>query len=98
MRIRMHLPCLSRVSLLALTFALFFHPHTVLGLQFKGADISSLTIVEEAGVAFEDTDGNPASGLAILKEHGMNTARVRVWTAGTYTTDYAVTLAKVPQF
>lgn len=67
----------------------------VRGLTYKGADISSLTVVEQAGVSYKDTTGAAGKMEDILKAHGMNTARVRVWTSGTYSTSYALALGKV---
>jgi arabinogalactan endo-1,4-beta-galactosidase len=45
----------------------------------KGADISWITEMEAAGRKFYDHSGNEKDGLAVLKELGMNTARLRVW-------------------
>lgn len=84
-----HLLPLALLSLLAL------QANIVSGLTYKGADISSLTIVEQDGVTFKDVNGNAGKLENILHSNGMNVARVRVWTAGTYSTGYAVDLAKV---
>jgi arabinogalactan endo-1,4-beta-galactosidase len=45
----------------------------------KGADISWLTEMEAAGKNFYDGNGNQKDCMAVLKELGMNTARLRVW-------------------
>ncbi|TBU33107.1 arabinogalactan endo-1,4-beta-galactosidase [Dichomitus squalens] len=62
-------------------------------LNFHGADISSLTVVEEAGVHFKD-NGKALPFETILKNHGMNAARVRIWTAGQYNLQYGLALGK----
>lgn len=45
----------------------------------KGADVSWLPQMEETGYVFRDREGNPADCLKILKDHGMDTIRLRVW-------------------
>jgi arabinogalactan endo-1,4-beta-galactosidase len=45
----------------------------------KGADISWLTEMEASGVKFYNPVGNQKDCMAILKEMGMNTVRLRVW-------------------
>ena len=62
-------------------------------LTYHGADISSLAIVEKAGVKYSD-GGSVAPFETILHNHGMNAARVRVWTAGDYNLNYGLALAK----
>jgi arabinogalactan endo-1,4-beta-galactosidase len=79
---------------MTLTFLLLYF--FVLGshaLTYHGADISSLPLVESQGVKFTDA-GTVSPFETILKSHGMNTARIRVWTAGQYSTSYALSLAK----
>lgn len=44
----------------------------------KGVDISTLQALEDKGVAFYD-DGTERDLLAILKEHGVNYVRLRLW-------------------
>ena len=62
-------------------------------LTYHGADISSLTVVENAGVRF--TDGGSVHPFEnILRNHGMNAARVRIWTAGQYNLQYGLALGK----
>lgn len=48
-------------------------------LTVMGADISSLKKSEEKGGVYYDENGNQADALQILKDHGMNYARLRVW-------------------
>lgn len=62
-------------------------------LNLKGADISSLIVVEDEGVHFTD-NGQQLAFETILTNHGLNAARVRVWTAGQYDLSYALQLAK----
>ena len=44
----------------------------------KGMDLSSLLEVEECGGAFSD-GGRPGDAMRILKDHGMNLVRLRLW-------------------
>lgn len=46
----------------------------------RGADISSLVEVEAAGAKFYNLDGRQGNLLSILKSHGFNWIRLRVWT------------------
>lgn len=62
-------------------------------LTFHGADISSLLVVESEGVSFSD-NGKISPFEDIMKDHGGNTVRIRVWTAGQYITSYGLELAK----
>ena len=81
-------------SLLPLTLSLFaFRP--VAALTYKGADISSVPVSETAGTTFKDTTGTAGKAETILKAQGMNTARVRIWTAGTYNLAFGLALGKV---
>jgi arabinogalactan endo-1,4-beta-galactosidase len=48
-------------------------------LTVMGADISSLKKSEDLGGVYAYEDGTPADALKILKDHGMNWARIRVW-------------------
>jgi arabinogalactan endo-1,4-beta-galactosidase len=45
----------------------------------KGADVSWLPQMEATGYVFRDREGNPADCLKILKDHGMNMVRLRIW-------------------
>ncbi|KAI0314761.1 arabinogalactan endo-1,4-beta-galactosidase [Amylostereum chailletii] len=62
-------------------------------LTYKGADISSVAIVEGQGVHYTDAGATKAFEKIIVS-HGANTARIRVWTAGDYNTNYAIAMAK----
>jgi arabinogalactan endo-1,4-beta-galactosidase len=48
-------------------------------LTILGADISSLKKSEDLGGIFKDANGIPTDALQILKDHGLNYARLRVW-------------------
>ncbi|MBN2146248.1 MAG: glycosyl hydrolase 53 family protein [Anaerolineales bacterium] len=48
-------------------------------LSILGADISSLTKSEDLGGVYRYSDGTEADALQILKDYGMNYARLRVW-------------------
>lgn len=48
-------------------------------LSILGADISSLKKSEDCGGVYCYEDGTQADALKILKYHGMNWARIRVW-------------------
>ena len=48
-------------------------------LSILGADISSLNKSEAMGGVYKSSDGIPGDALQILKQHGMNYARLRVW-------------------
>ena len=65
----------------------------VLSLPLNGADISSLPLLESQGIKYSD-GGAVKPFEQILSSHGFELARIRVWTAGTYTQSYAIALAK----
>ncbi len=48
-------------------------------LSILGADISSLKKSEDKGGVYAYSDGSQADALQILKDNGMNYARLRVW-------------------
>lgn len=68
---------------------------SVYALTYKGADISSVPVSEAAGSSFKDTSGTIKKVENIIVAHGANTARVRIWTAGTYSLTYGLALGKV---
>lgn len=45
----------------------------------RGADVSWLPQMEASGWICRDDSGNPADCLKVLRDHGMNTIRLRVW-------------------
>ncbi|KAJ1546404.1 hypothetical protein HK096_005100 [Nowakowskiella sp. JEL0078] len=61
---------------------------------YAGADISSILVSEAAGSIFSDTTGAKGSVENILKNHGANLVRIRVWTSGDYNTATALKIAK----
>ncbi|MBK9925170.1 MAG: glycosyl hydrolase 53 family protein [Anaerolineales bacterium] len=48
-------------------------------LSILGADISSLKKSEDCGGVYYYEDGTQADALKIMKDHGMNWMRIRVW-------------------
>ena len=44
-----------------------------------GGDISALTWMERAGAVYQDRDGTPGDCLALLKRHGHNIVRIRLY-------------------
>ena len=62
-------------------------------LTYKGADISSLMLLEKSGIKYTD-DGTATPFETIIKNHGANSVRVRVWTTGDYDLNYGLALAK----
>ena len=67
-------------------------------LQYRGADISSLVNVENAGVVYKDSSSaSSAKFEKIIYNHGANLARIRVWTStndAEYSLEYGLALAK----
>ncbi|KDN33580.1 hypothetical protein RSAG8_13331, partial [Rhizoctonia solani AG-8 WAC10335] len=66
-------------------------------LQYKGADISSLLLLESQGNTYKWTNGSVEGFEWILQKSGANSVRQRVWVNpadGTYNLDYNVKLAK----
>ncbi len=49
--------------------------------EIRGADVSSLPRAEALGARFFRSNGEPDDALRILREHGVNTLRLRVWVA-----------------
>ncbi len=76
-----------------LTIALAFLPLQVLSFALNGADFSSLSLLESQGISYKD-NGQTKPFEKILFSHGFELARIRVWTAGTYSQSYALNLAK----
>jgi arabinogalactan endo-1,4-beta-galactosidase len=79
---------LSTLLLSALALARTAH-----ALTYRGADISSVPVVEAAGHAY--VDGGQKRALEnILVTHGANTVRLRLWTAGQYNLANTLAYAK----
>jgi arabinogalactan endo-1,4-beta-galactosidase len=45
----------------------------------RGVDISNCYIIEQAGGVYYDDDNTPADIITILKNHGVNYVRLRLW-------------------
>lgn len=63
-------------------------------LTYHSADISSLLVEENEGKTYKNLNGNTAPLETILASNGMNLARIRIWTAGTYVVSNALTIAR----
>lgn len=77
---------LSLVSLASLCAALTWH----------GADFSSLVNLEGGGLRYKD-GGSTVPFETILRNHGANIARIRIWTStidSQYSLNYGLALAK----
>jgi len=53
----------------------------------KGVDVSMLAQIEKSGGKFYDTDGEEKDCLLILKNHGVNWIRLRLWNNPVFTAD-----------
>ncbi|KAJ5582823.1 hypothetical protein N7535_001443 [Penicillium sp. DV-2018c] len=70
---------------------------TSAGLTYRGADISSLLVEENAGISYKSTAGTSEKLESILAASGINSIRQRVWvnpSDGTYDLEYNIELAK----
>lgn len=79
--------------------SLLLAPCAVLGdsITYKGADISSLLMLEESGQTYKTTGGVTTALEEILASSGVNSVRQRVWvdpSDGNYNLDYNLKLAK----
>ncbi|MBN1430892.1 MAG: arabinogalactan endo-1,4-beta-galactosidase [Anaerolineae bacterium] len=54
-------------------------PEDSIGLPIRGADVSSLKKAEDKGGKYYYEDGVPGNALQILKDHGINYIRLKVW-------------------
>lgn len=81
------------MRLTAIAVAAFGLVQAVAGLTYKGADFSSLALMEKAGRSFTQS-GSKQPLEKILASQGCNAARIRVWTAGDYNLAYGLALAK----
>ncbi|KAL4900538.1 Arabinogalactan endo-beta-1,4-galactanase A [Aspergillus multicolor] len=73
---------------------------TSAALTYRGADISSLLVEEDSGVAYKNPNGQTQAFESILADNGVNSIRQRVWvnpSDGSYDLDYNVELAKKVQ-
>lgn len=70
---------------------------TTAALTYRGADISSLLIEEDAGKSYKNSNGETRALETILADNGVNSVRQRIWvnpSDGSYDLDYNVELAK----
>jgi arabinogalactan endo-1,4-beta-galactosidase len=70
--------------------------HVIATLRYKGADISSLLMLESKGHQYKWTDGHVEGLERLLAKSGANSARLRLWvhpTDGIYGLDYTLKLA-----
>ena len=68
----------------------------VSALPYHGADFSSLLLLEsttDVQYAASSTAA-PQPFERILRDYGVNLARIRIWTSGTYNLTYGLELAK----
>ncbi|MGC9151746.1 MAG: glycoside hydrolase family 53 protein [Microbacter sp.] len=67
------------VRWMVLLFFVFLFPNVLSAKFVRGADVGWLQQMEQTGYKFYDNDGVAKDCLQILKEHGINTIRLRVW-------------------
>lgn len=68
---------LKTLSAVMLSMTLLYH--TASQAMVKGADVSWLTQMEKSGYKFYNSSGTQQDLFPILKAHGMNAIRLRVW-------------------
>ncbi|KAK0609638.1 putative arabinogalactan endo-beta-1 [Lasiodiplodia hormozganensis] len=83
----------------ATVFSLLLAPCAVLGdnIAYKGADISSLLMLEAKGQTYKNTAGVTTPLEKILAASGVNSVRQRIWvnpSDGNYNLDYNLKLSK----
>ncbi|KAF9019493.1 glycosyl hydrolase 53 [Hymenopellis radicata] len=82
-------------NVLAVLFFSLLAPLTnVFAITYRGADISSLAILEASGQTYSDGSTKPFE--TILTSHGANLARIRIWVSNSsdYNLNYGVALAR----
>lgn len=75
-------------------------PLTAAALTYSGADISSLLVEEDDGVAYKNLNGQTQALETILADNGVNSVRQRLWvnpSDGVYDLEYNIELAKRAQ-
>ncbi|KAJ3514531.1 hypothetical protein NLJ89_g2321 [Agrocybe chaxingu] len=80
----------------ALIVSLLSLPFIAQALQYRGADFSSLINLENSGIVYRDS-GSTNKLEWILKNHGANLARIRIWTSTSYSEyslEHGLALAK----
>jgi arabinogalactan endo-1,4-beta-galactosidase len=87
---------MKALSQLFSAFSLFVP--LVSALDYHGADFSSLDLLAANGQKYYDGSSSTATAFeTILANHGVNLARIRVWTStnnNDYSLDYGLALAK----
>jgi arabinogalactan endo-1,4-beta-galactosidase len=65
-------------------------------LTYRGADFSSLAVLEASGRTYKDSSSSATTPFErILSSHGTNLARIRIWTdQSQYSLNYGLSLAK----
>lgn len=91
-----------RLSLTAVAVVSVILSPLVAGLQYSGADFSSLTLLTNSGQKYYDSSISSSATPfeTILSTHGVNLARIRVWVNtndNDYSLNYALALAKKAQ-
>lgn len=72
---------------------------SISALTYRGADFSSVVNLENSGKSYKD-NGATTKLETILKNHGANLARIRIWTStdnSQYSLNYGLALAKRAQ-
>ena len=69
----------AAAGIIILLVLFFFTADEVMAQFVKGADIGWLQQMEATGYNFYDSTGTRKDCMQILKEHGINTVRLRVW-------------------
>ncbi|MBL4827428.1 MAG: glycosyl hydrolase 53 family protein [Spongiibacteraceae bacterium] len=75
----MNIQLYKTISIILLLFVSSYSVHTRAASFAKGADVSWLSEMKSSGYAFYDDNGNSQDVLDTLKEHGMDSIRLRVW-------------------
>lgn len=70
---------LDRRTLLATALASALPARAASTPFLAGGDVSALTWMERAGAVYKDRDGKPGDCFEILKRHGHNIARIRLY-------------------
>lgn len=75
----------------------FYLLNPTAALSIRGADISSLTVEENSGISYKNTNGETQPLEEILSSSGVTSIRQRLWvnpSDGNYDLDYNIALAK----
>ncbi|KAI9912643.1 hypothetical protein PsorP6_006145 [Peronosclerospora sorghi] len=84
-----------KTLLLFTSFHIASMSYNVAGELLKGHDLSSVALMEtKEGAKWISTSGENTTIETILGDGGMNTVRLRLWTAGDYDLEYTLALAQ----